>query len=57
MHQSNIHEAKIGKPRVKVSFQKPKKQRIGFLKGKISVPADFDSMGKKEIENLFGINQ
>jgi prevent-host-death family protein len=48
--------AKAGKPMVKVvpyCFQEPKKQRIGFLKGKISVPADFDSIGKNEIENLF----
>jgi hypothetical protein len=34
------------------------KKRIGFMKGKISVPAEFDSMGKKEIENLFeGANE
>jgi len=48
--------AKAGKPVVKVipySFKEHKKQRIGFLKDKISIPADFDSMGKKEIENLF----
>ncbi|MCL1966940.1 MAG: type II toxin-antitoxin system prevent-host-death family antitoxin [Fibromonadales bacterium] len=48
--------AKAGKPVVKVvpySFKEPKKQRVGFLKGKISIPADFDSMGKKEIENFF----
>jgi len=37
------------------NIQKSKKQRIGFLKGKISIPANFDSMGKKEIENLFRI--
>jgi len=35
------------------NIQKPKKRRIGFLKGKISIPADFDSMGKEEIEKLF----
>ena len=48
--------AKAGKPMVKVvpySFQEQKKQRVGFLKGKISVPADFDSMEKNEIESLF----
>jgi prevent-host-death family protein len=48
--------AKAGKPVVKVvpySFQEPQKQRIGFVKGKISVPADFDSMGKDEIQTLF----
>jgi prevent-host-death family protein len=48
--------AKAGKPMVKVipySFQEPKKQRVGFLKGKISIPANFDSIGEKEIEKLF----
>jgi len=48
--------AKAGKPMVKVipiSFEETPKKRIGFMEGKISVPADFDSMGKKEIENLF----
>ncbi|MDR2593590.1 MAG: hypothetical protein LBC87_02325 [Fibromonadaceae bacterium] len=30
-----------------------KKQKIGFLKDKISIPTNFDSMGRKEIENLF----
>jgi antitoxin (DNA-binding transcriptional repressor) of toxin-antitoxin stability system len=48
--------AKAGKPMVKVipcSLQEPKKQRIGFLKGKISVPTNFNSIGKKEIEKLF----
>jgi hypothetical protein len=27
------------------------KKRIGFMKGKISVPAEFDSMGKKNAFN------
>ena len=27
--------------------------RTGFLKGLISVPADFDTMGDKEISELF----
>jgi antitoxin (DNA-binding transcriptional repressor) of toxin-antitoxin stability system len=31
----------------------PKKRRIGFLKGKISVPDDFDTMFAKEIEEMF----
>jgi prevent-host-death family protein len=49
--------AKAGKPMVKVvpiSFEEAPKRPIGFMKGQISVPADFDSMGRKEIENLFG---
>ena len=48
--------AKAGKPMVKVvpvSHEEAPKQRIGFMKGQFSVPANFDSMGKKEIENLF----
>ena len=49
--------AKAGKPMVKVvpisSEKKPAARKIGFMAGKISVPDDFDSMGKKEIEELF----
>ena len=49
--------AKAGKPMVKVTAieaakEKPKK-RIGFLKGQISVPDDFDTMGQEEIEAMF----
>jgi hypothetical protein len=29
-------------------------QKIGFMEGEFSVPADFDSMFKEEIEELFG---
>jgi len=49
--------AKAGKPMVKVvsvSNDEVTKQRVGFMKGQITVPANFDSLGKKEIENLFG---
>ncbi len=28
-------------------------RRLGFLKGEISVPADFDMMGRDEVERLF----
>jgi hypothetical protein len=28
--------------------------RTGFLEGHIAVPDDFDTMGAKEIEELFG---
>jgi len=48
--------AKAGKPMVKVvpiDFEETQKKRIGFMKGKISIPADFDTMGKEEIENFF----
>ncbi|MDR0649816.1 MAG: type II toxin-antitoxin system prevent-host-death family antitoxin [Synergistaceae bacterium] len=48
--------AKSGKPMVTVlpcaDAQKPRK-RIGFLKGKITVPDDFDRMGGREIASSF----
>lgn len=46
--------AKAGKPMVKVVPIEAKKKlkRIGFLKGKIKMPADFDRMDK-QIERLF----
>jgi antitoxin (DNA-binding transcriptional repressor) of toxin-antitoxin stability system len=49
--------AKDGKPLVKVvPFAEPpahEPQIIGFMKGEIEVPDDFDSMGQEEIEELF----
>jgi prevent-host-death family protein len=48
--------AKAGKPIVKVIpfFQQDTvKKRIGFLKGKIEVPDDFDNMGQNEIIKTF----
>lgn len=49
--------AKAGKPMVKVSAldspEEPK--RLGFLKGEIEVPRDFDRMGEREIAELFGV--
>lgn len=49
--------AKAGKPMVKVTAieePEPKKmQRIGFAKGRWSVPDDFDTMGQAEIEAMF----
>lgn len=51
--------AKAGKPLVKVvRLDSPvSKIRLGFLSGHISVPPDFDTMGSKEIEQLFGIDE
>jgi prevent-host-death family protein len=50
--------AKAGKPLVKVmALNAPdagQTKRLGFLKGQIQVPDDFDSMGSHEIEQLFG---
>jgi prevent-host-death family protein len=50
--------AKAGKPLVKVvALNAPdagQVKRLGFLKGQIEVPDDFNTMGSKEIERLFG---
>ena len=48
--------AKAGKPLVKVvALDAPaaSASRLGFMKGQISVPDDFDRMGADEIETLF----
>jgi prevent-host-death family protein len=49
--------AKSGNPLVKViALEAPtssEMQRIGFMQGEISVPNDFDRMGREEIEHLF----
>jgi prevent-host-death family protein len=51
--------AKAGKPLVKVTtLDAPigkQVRRLGFMAGQIKVPADFDSMGRAEIEQLFGV--
>jgi prevent-host-death family protein len=50
--------AKAGKPVVKVTaLSAPtgaQVGRLGFMKGQISVPDDFDQMGREEIERIFG---
>jgi len=50
--------AKAGKPVVKViALSAPtgaQVRRLGFMTGQISVPDDFDQMGKDEIEGMFG---
>jgi prevent-host-death family protein len=50
--------AKAGKPVVKVTAigapTGSQMRRLGFLAGQISVPDDFDQMGREEIEGLFG---
>jgi prevent-host-death family protein len=52
--------AKAGKPLVKVAAiepaDAPAPRRLGFLAGQISIPADFDEMGKDEIAEMFGVN-
>ncbi|MCE4540921.1 MULTISPECIES: type II toxin-antitoxin system Phd/YefM family antitoxin [unclassified Caballeronia] len=49
--------AKAGKPLVKVvridtEAEKPRR-RIGFMKGQLKVPADFDTMGADAIADMF----
>jgi prevent-host-death family protein len=50
--------AKAGKPLVKVmALDAPvagQVRRLGFMEGQIRVPDDFDRMGSREIEKLFG---
>jgi len=50
--------AKAGKPIVKVmALNAPtgaKVRRLGFLAGQISVPDDFDEMGRDEVARMFG---
>lgn len=52
--------AKAGKPMVKVialdSPESAQIRRLGFLSGEISVPDDFDEMGREQIEAMFGID-
>ena len=49
--------AKAGKPVAKVTAlsasTRSKPRRLGFMKGEIAVPDDFDRMGRREIERLF----
>ena len=50
--------AKAGRPLVKVTaVESPaasERKRLGFMSGQIKVPDDFDSMGAREIADLFG---
>lgn len=48
--------AKSGKPMVTVSAYAPPPEpakRIGFLKDRLEIPDDFDSMGREEIQAMF----
>ena len=51
--------AKAGRKLVQVTAIREDKQpvRIGFLKGQIKVPRDFDRIGQSEIEVLFGVSR
>jgi antitoxin (DNA-binding transcriptional repressor) of toxin-antitoxin stability system len=50
--------AKAGKPLVKVTAldapDSAQVRRLGFMAGQISVPDDFNQMGRDEIERMFG---
>ena len=48
--------AKAGKPMVTVSAYAPPPdpaRRLGFLRGNLEIPEDFDAMGKEAIQALF----
>lgn len=48
--------AKAGKPLVKVEALEPApahRSRLGGMRGKLSIPDDFDTMGQEEIEAMF----
>ncbi len=56
IHGESFVIAKSGKPMVTVSAYTPPlnpAKRVGFLKGLIEVPDDFDSMGRAEIQAMF----
>jgi len=52
--------AKAGKPLVKVTrLDVPsagRVKRLGFMAGQISVPDDFNRMGSKTVERIFGVD-
>jgi len=48
--------AESGKPMVTVTAYAPPPdpaKRLGFLKGNLEIPANFDSMGSEEIQTMF----
>jgi prevent-host-death family protein len=51
--------AKAGKPLVRVvPLEAPQApRRLGFLRGEVQVPDDFDRMGAAEISALFGVEE
>jgi hypothetical protein len=51
-----IDQQKVDKPRrrLRQSLTTAPVRRLGFMAGQISVPDDFDRMGKEEIEQMFG---
>ncbi|HEY8359451.1 MAG TPA: type II toxin-antitoxin system prevent-host-death family antitoxin [Ramlibacter sp.] len=52
--------AKSGKPMVKVvpvDSAATEQRRLGFLRGQLKVPDDFDRMGEQQIEAMFDIGK
>ncbi len=51
--------AKAGRPVAKVVpvDSEPNRERLGFLKGFVKVPLDFDRFGEAEIADLFGTDR
>jgi len=50
--------AKAGKPLARVipmDAKESAKDRLGFMKGEMVVPKDFDEMGRNDIAKLFGV--
>ena len=50
--------AKAGKPVVTVvpyAFSQRRKKRVGFLKGMIKIPENFDRYGEAEVSELFEV--
>jgi prevent-host-death family protein len=47
--------AKAGKPLVRLTALEPppRRSRIGFLEGQVTVPDDFDTMFQDKIEEMF----
>ena len=56
VHGESFVIAKSGKPMVTVSAYTPPPnpaKRVGFLKGRLEIPKDFDDMGKEVITESF----
>jgi len=52
--------AKAGKPLVTVvpyALTQRKKKRVGFLKGLIKMPENFDRYGEAEVSEIFGVSK
>jgi prevent-host-death family protein len=56
VHGESFVIAKSGKPMVTVTAYTPPPdpaKRVGFLKNRLEVPEDFDTMGEAEIQAMF----